>query len=56
MLSNFEQENLLERDLYEGLGVDGRKILQWIIKRLVRVSIREIGLIRLRIGIIGEPL
>ena len=42
------------RDLWEGLGVDGRTILEWTLKRLV--SMRVIGLIRLRIGIIGEPL
>ena len=34
------------------LGVDGRTILEWTSK----VSILGIGLIRLRIGIIGEPL
>ena len=32
----------------------GRIILEWILKK--RVSIRGIGLIRLRIWIIGEPL
>ena len=36
-----------------GLGVDGRKILEWILKK--QVSIRGVGLIWLRIGIIGEP-
>ena len=36
------------------LGVDGRTILEWTLKRYV--SMRGIGLIRLRIGIIGEPL
>jgi hypothetical protein len=46
--------NLLERDLWGGLGVDGRTILEWTLKRWV--SMRGIGLIRLRIGIIGEPL
>jgi hypothetical protein len=46
--------NLQERDLLEGLGVDGRTILEWILKKYV--SIRGTGLIRLRIGIIGEPL
>ena len=34
--------------------VDGRTILEWTLKRLV--SVRGIGLIRLRIGIIREPL
>ena len=33
-----------------GLGVDGRTILEWTLK------MRGIGLIRLRIEIIGEPL
>ena len=37
-----------------GLGVDGRTILEWILKKWV--SLRGTGLIRLRIGIIGEPL
>ena len=46
--------NLQERDLWGGLGVDGRKILEWTLKRYV--SMRVIGLIRLRIGIIGESL
>ena len=46
--------NLQERDLWGGLGVDGRTILEWTLKR--SVSIRVIVLIRLRIGIIGEPL
>ena len=36
------------------LGVDGRTILEWTLKRWV--FMRRIGLIRLRIGIIGEPL
>ena len=35
-------------------GVDGRTILEWTLKR--QVSMRGIGLIRHRIGIIGEPL
>ena len=38
--------------LWGGLGVDGRTILEWTLKR----SMLVIGLIRLRIGIIGEPL
>ena len=37
-----------------GLGVDGRTILEWTLKRYV--SMRVIGLIQLRIGIIGELL
>jgi hypothetical protein len=37
-----------------GLGVDGGTILEWILKKWV--SIRGIGLIRLRIRIMGEPL
>ena len=44
----------MERDLNEGLGKDGRIILEWTLKR--KVSMRVIGLIELRIGIIGEPL
>ena len=36
------------------LGVDGRPILEWTLKKYV--SVRGIGLIRLRIEIIGEPL
>ena len=36
-------------EFYEGVGVGGRKILQ-------SVSIWEIRLILLRIGILGEPL
>ena len=28
MISEFEQLNLQERELYEGLGVDGRTILE----------------------------
>jgi hypothetical protein len=41
-------------DLWEGLEVAGRTILEWILKKYV--SIRGIGLIRLRIGIIIEPV
>ena len=37
-----------------GVGVDGRTILKWTLKK--QVSIRRIGLIQLRIGITGEPL
>jgi hypothetical protein len=46
--------NLQKGDLWEGLDVTGRIILEWILKKYT--SIRGIGLIRLRIGIIGEPL
>ena len=35
-------------------GVDERTILEWILKKYE--SIRGIGFVRLRIGIIGEPL
>ena len=45
---------LTGKELWGGLGVDGRTILEWTLKR--EVSVRVIGLIRLRIGIIGEPL
>ena len=34
--------------------LDGRTLLEWTLKK--QVSIRGIELIRLRIGIIGEPL
>ena len=47
-------DKLQERILYEGLGVDGRTILEWTLKK--QESIRRIALIGLRIGIIGEPL
>ena len=36
------------------LGVDGRLLLERILER--SVSVRGIGLIQFRIGIIGEPL
>ena len=36
------------------LGIDGRTILEWTLKRWV--SVQGIGLIRHRIGIIGKPL
>ena len=42
------------KDLWGDRGVDGRTILEWTLKR--EVSMRVIGLIRLRIGIVGEPL
>ena len=45
--------NLQERDLKGGLGVDGRSILEWILKKYV--SIQGIGLIRLRIGLLENP-
>ena len=53
--SKFQQVNLQERQAYHqgALGVDGRTILEWTLKK--QVSIREIGLIRLCIGIIGDP-
>ena len=34
MLSKCKQINLQERDLYEGLGVVGRKILECIFKKI----------------------
>ena len=46
------QVNLQERELWEGLGVDGRTILERILKKYV--SIRGIGLILLSIGIMGK--
>ena len=48
------REEFQQRYLLGDLGVDGRTILEWTLKRWV--SMRGIGLIRLRIGIIGEPL
>ena len=36
------------------LGVDGRTILEWILKKYILM--RGIGFIWFRIGIIGEPL
>ena len=54
VLSKFKQVNLQESDLYGGLGVDEKTILEWTLKRCV--SMWVIGLIQLRIGIIGEPL
>ena len=44
------------KSLYEYLGVDDKTILGWVLKK--EVSIRGIELIwlRLRIGIIVEPL
>ena len=48
------QVNLQERDLLEGLGLDGRTILAWILQKYV--SLRGIGQVRRRIGNIGELL
>ena len=39
---------------YDCLGIDGRTLLEWTLKKWV--SMRGIALIQLRIGIIGEPL
>ena len=47
VLSKFSQVNLKERGLKEGLGEDGRTILEWILKKYV--FILGIELIRLRI-------
>ena len=33
VLSKFQQVNLQERDLWGGLGVDERTILEWTLKR-----------------------
>jgi hypothetical protein len=43
-----------EVDLYKCLDVDGRTILEYILKK--NMSMQGIGLIRLRIDIIGELL
>ena len=37
-----------------GLGIDGKKTLEWLLKKWL--LLRVIGFIRLRIGIIGNPL
>ena len=42
-----------KRDLQEGQGIDGRTILDWILGKWVPIG--GIGLIQLRIVIIGEP-
>ena len=42
------------RDHQEGLGGDGKTMLEWILKKWV--SILVVGLVRLRIGTIGESL
>ena len=40
--------HLQARDFYEGIGVDGRIIFEWILKKYV--SIQEIGLVRLKLS------
>ena len=50
VLSKFEPLNLQERYFWGGLGVDGKTILEWTLKS------GELGLNRLRIGVIGDPL
>ena len=45
---------LTGKRFYEGLDIDGRAILEWILKK--QVSTQETRLIWLRIGIIGKPL
>ena len=35
--------HLQERDLQEGLGIDGRKLLEWILKKYSWVSIQELS-------------
>ena len=49
-----KQVILQERDLQEDLIVDGRIILELILKKYV--SIRGTGLVQPKIGIIGRPL
>ena len=44
----------MQKRLRKGLGVGGRILLQWILKKWV--SVLGIGLIWLRIGSIGEYL
>ena len=50
----FSKLNLQERDLSEGLALDRKRILEFIFTKWL--SIRGIGLIWLRVWIIGEPL
>ena len=38
----------------EALGRARRSLIEWILKK--QVSVLGIGLVRLRIGVIGEPL
>ena len=52
--SEFEQVNVQKTDFQGDLDVDGGRILEWVLNK--QASIREIGLIQLRIQIIGEPL
>ena len=50
----FEQVRLQERDLKEGIGVNGKAILEWNLNK--QLSIRGIGLIGVSVGLIGESL
>ena len=47
-------EGRTEEDLQESIGVDGRTILEGILKKIGANT--RTGLIQLRIGIIGESL
>ena len=42
------------RYILEGLGIDGRSILEWMLNKYV--SILGFGFIRLRVGVFREPL
>ena len=44
----------LSRGMLEGLCVDGRTILEWILNKYITIG--GIRLIRLRLRITGEPL
>ena len=54
MCAGFWLGNLRESNDFEDLDVDGRKILKWILKKLVRRV--WTGLIWLRIGTSGRLL
>jgi hypothetical protein len=54
VLSKFYQVVVQEIYFYDGLRVDGRTILEYILHK--QVLLRGVHLIRLKIGVIEEPL